>query len=136
MSGSGADSSSDVFREVLPENCPEEKNAKAITDLVVVYRLISSSVPCDADFDSHQKKKPHVVYPDPCSYSSVSVYTNRTTAMKLSMGARFRKLGLTRICKVELVAGAGMMDDGTSDGHHQWWPFKSYDIISRCEVEK
>jgi len=135
MSGSGAGSPLNVFRETLPENCPAEKDAKEITGPLVVYRLVASDVPCEADFDSHQKKKPDHVYPDPCSFCSVSVYTNRATAVNQSLSARFRKLGLTRICRVELTAGAGMMDAGQSNGHRQWWPYKNYDILSRCEVE-
>jgi hypothetical protein len=120
-----------LYREELPPSCPPG-DAIEITAATAVYRLIGGQNPCDQDFESHQAKKPNVIYPDPCIARGLSVLKDTATA------ERFKKLPTMRskkliTCRVALCGGAGRLKL-RNDGHFTWWPFAEFHILSRCEV--
>lgn len=94
-----------LFREPLPEKCPPS-DAEEISIDLVVFRLIVSQTPCEDDFKSHQAKKPHVVYRDPCEARGVSVFETIQSAMTAS---KLPTLKAKIACKVTLTAGAGFI---------------------------
>ncbi|MDE0092968.1 MAG: hypothetical protein OXO49_00460 [Gammaproteobacteria bacterium] len=121
------------YREELPPNCPPP-NAKDIEGPVVMYRMIASNTPTENDFDSLAKLNPtfHVKRPsDECFGRGVSVFSNPKTAKQRT--ERTKKD--YRLCKIQLVRGAGSYIKSFGPHHYTWWPAKEFDILACCEVK-
>ena len=122
---------SGLFREPLPEKCPPVE-ATDISSLLTVYRLVESIPPSADDFASHQAKKPHAKYPNPCKARGLSVLPTIAAAERTKKLPTLRHRTLL-ICTVRLVKDSGMiLREGNE--HWTWWPFAMCDVLACCEV--
>ena len=121
------------YRDPLPEGCPPDA-AEEITALRVVFRLVRTNPPTEADFLSQRQEKPDRAFPGvtECQACGLSVFADQrdveTRARKLP------HLRNRRICRVTLPAGAGRIQQTFQPSHHTWWPFAALDILAHCEV--
>lgn len=117
------------YREELPKGCPPLDSMDISSDLDVL-RLTKSIPPTDGDFMSQRAEKPDAKFQvDECQARGLSVFTEQkdaTNALKLPA------LKGRHICKIKLMAGSGKIKQTGRPSHHTWWPYKDFDILSRC----
>lgn len=121
------------FREDLPEGCPPY-DAISVKDGTVLYRLVSSNPPTDADFDSWRAQNPRTPCPGglcECRARGVSVHDDVQVSEKLKKLSKFRG---SEVAKLVLAGDAGKIKKTGGKAHYDWWPFADYDIIAVCEV--
>ena len=122
------------YREPLPPSCPPN-DAEEITSSFVVFRLVQTNPPTEADFKSLQELNPDSVYKkaEKCRARGLSVYTRREDAeFQLNKFPKFRGYF---ICTVQLEAGAGSIQKTSGISHHTWWPTSDFNILAHCVVE-
>jgi hypothetical protein len=105
-----------MYRESLPEKCPPE-SAKTPDD-VVLLRLLCSPVPVEEDFQSHQERKPNVVYQDPCRARGVSLMPSIDVCRDVIKLKRMNKFKFA--VRVKLAPESGMIEHDKAD-HCTWW---------------
>ena len=121
------------YREQLPEGCPPDE-AEEINTRREVFRLVRNRTPTEEDFRSQRAERPGYAFRGvtECQARGLSVHTERgdtERALKLpSLRGRF-------ICRLQLEAGAGRIQQTGAPSHHTWWPLADFDILSRCSVE-
>jgi len=122
------------YRETLPASCPPGDAYEIKTDLEV-FRLVSKFPPSDNDFDSQRALKPKAVFSfSECDARGVSVWTKMEDVLHAKKLPKFNG-NKSVVCKVRLHGGAGRIKQtGSNSSHKTWWPYKEYDIISRCEA--
>lgn len=49
------------------------------------------------------------------------------------MAGKLPALRGKRICRVQLMAGAGRIRQTGKPSHHTWWPLADFDILGHCE---
>ena len=121
------------YREPLPEGCPPPESAE-ITAERVVFRLVRTSPPTDADFRSHRLENPGRVYQglSECQVCGLSVFSEpHACAMALKLPTQRGK----QVCRLTLTAGAGRIQQTGKPAHHTWWPFAAFDILAHCAME-
>lgn len=121
------------YREPLPEGCPPSESAE-ITAERVVFRLVRTSPPTDADFRSYRMENPGRVYHgmSECQVCGLSVFSERhACVMALKLPTQRGK----QFCRVTLMDGAGRIQQTGKPAHHTWWPFAAFDILSHCVME-
>ena len=129
------------YREPLPPDCPPT-SAQPITEQTVRYRLLKTTTPKQADFDSHVKEHggPNPEIPrTPCEQNGVSLWTSLEAAKGVitSRLNRKRRNGEPRwqaIGELTISAGAGKLNPVEMNGHQTWWPSKAFDPIGNCKV--
>ena len=100
--------------------------------MTIMYRLVRTNPPTDADFRSYRSEDPTARYSvTECQARGVSVYGGPTDAAKNLAFAKFRGW---LVCRVVLAEGAGWIQQTGSRSHHTWWPLAEYDIVANCEV--
>ena len=121
------------YREELPENCPPGTAAE-IKESIEVFRLVRSSSPSESDFRSQRAERPERVFPGvtECQALGLSVFTDRVEIQKR---LRVPKMKGRKVCRLELTAGAGHIQQTGRGSHHTWWPYSDYDILAQCNVE-
>lgn len=120
-----------IYREPLPEDCPPE-TAEEIDHPRIVYRMVDSDPPTDADFYSQRAKNPAKTYQiSECRARGLSVYAQLEDVKSLAA-----RLGLERVyfCRVALTPGAGRIQKTGAASHHTWWPWAAFDILAHCYV--
>jgi len=119
------------YREPLPEGCPpaEADEVKAVRE---VFRLVQGNPPTDVDFRSQRAERPSAVFQvTECQARGLSVFADRRDC------ERARRLPILKsrlVCRVELSAGAGRIQQTGRPSHHTWWPLAAFDILGHCEV--
>ena len=68
-----------------------------------------------------------------CQACGLSVFAERTELEAKALKLQHLKNRL--ICRVELVAGAGRIQQTGQRSHHTWWPLAAFDILAHCGVE-
>ena len=121
------------YREPLPQGCPPDA-AVEISTAWRVFRLVRTNPPTDSDFRSQRAEKPSRRFRNvtECQARGLSVFTARKDA------ARALKLPSQRgrlLCRVQLEAGAGHIQQTNRPSHHTWWPLAEFDILARCAME-
>lgn len=121
------------YREPLPEDCPPDA-AEEIRETRDVFRLVRSSPPTETDFRSQRAERPDSVFPDvtECQARGLSVFAQRKDAEKRLRIPRMRG---RLVCRLQLSAGAGQIQQTGRGSHHTWWPLADYDILAQCTVE-
>ena len=121
------------YREQLPEACPPDE-AEEIRTRVEVFRLVRNAPPSDEDFRSQREEKPDRVFHrvTECQARGLSVHTDRGDSER---ALKLPNLRGRLICRLQLDAGAGRMQQTGAPSHHTWWPLADFDILSRCSVE-
>ena len=121
-----------LYREPLPEDCPPE-TAEEIDGRRIVFRLVDSDPPTDADFDSWRAKnlteRPRTA--SECHARGVSVYSRPRDVRKL---IELNGAKEARVCQVALDRGAGRIQKIGGRSHYTWWPLADFDILSHCQV--
>lgn len=121
------------YREPMPEGCPPDV-AEEIVEVQHVFRLVLSSPPTEADFQSQRAEKPDRNFVDvnECQASGLSVFVRRYDAERL---LKMPKMRGRKVCRVLLNTGAGYIQKTGKSSHHTWWPFADYNILAQCDVE-
>ena len=122
-----------TFREPLPRNCPPN-DAALIEDPLEVFRIVQSNPPTESDFKSQRDLKPDQRFPVPeCTARGLSVFENPESCAKHLKLPKFKR---SFLCRVSLTEGAGFIKPtGRDPAHRTWWPFATYDVLSRATVE-
>jgi hypothetical protein len=122
------------YREPLPEGCPPD-TAEEIAAPREVFRLVRGNPPTQSDFRSQRAERPGRVFPGvtECQACGLSVFAERTELEAKALKLQHLKNRL--ICRVELVAGAGRIQQTGQRSHHTWWPLAAFDILAHCGVE-
>ena len=121
------------YREPLPQGCPPAA-AEEVSATWRVFRLVRTNPPADSDFRSQRAEKPSRRFRSvtECQARGLSVFTARKDA------ARALKLPSQRgrlLCRVQLEADAGHIQQTNRPSHHTWWPLAEFDILARCAME-
>lgn len=120
------------YREVLPDDCPPSA-AEAFVAVRIVYRLVATNPPTDADFQSQRALKPDAKFHVPeCQARGLSVHAARADSVKA------RKLPALKgrlIGRMNLGPGAGAIQQTGKPSHQTWWPLADFDAIGACVVE-
>ena len=122
------------YREPLPRGCPPE-DAQEIVASRTVFRLVRANPPSEEDFRSHRAERPNARFHNvgECRARGLSVFSERDAC------ARHTKLPSLRgriVCRVQLMEGAGRIQQWGHDlAHNTWWPFAAYNILANCAVE-
>lgn len=122
------------YRELLPEGCPPEA-AEEIGVPREVFRLARTNPPTLNDFRSHRAEKPDQVFlgVTECQARGLSVFAERRELEAKAL--KLQHLKNRFICRVELVAGAGRIQQTGPRSHHTWWPLAAFDILAHCVME-
>jgi hypothetical protein len=119
------------YCEQLPESCPP-LNASDITDEIEVFRLVSAIPPSDEDFKSQRALKPNGRFSfSECDARGISVWVDAGKAIEQK---RYPKFKNSIVCRVRLHNGAGRIIQCNHSAHRTWWPYKGYEILTRCEA--
>lgn len=121
------------YREPLPRNCPPAA-AKTILTEQQVFRLVRTDPPTDADFLSQRAQKPSHQFRrvTECQARGLSVYAVRQDAER---AAKLPSLKGYRLCRIQLKAGAGHIQQTGRPSHHTWWPLAAFNILAKCTME-
>lgn len=121
------------YREPLPQGCPPEA-AEEISSAWGVFRLVRTNPPTDSDFRSQRAEKPSRRFRDvtECQSRGLSVFAARKDAIRAS---KLPSLRGRLLCRVQLQAGAGHIQQTRRPSHHTWWPLADFDILARCVME-
>ena len=121
------------YREPLPEGCPPE-TAEEIRAPRTVYRLVESTPPTEADFQSHRAKHPNrAFHVSECQARGLSVVLDQVASRKLLKLPNFRGW---QVCRLDLLPGAGQIEQTGQRSHHTWWPLADYDIFASCHMDQ
>lgn len=127
------DTNDGPFREPLPASCPPP-DATEIVSETIVFRLVASIPPSEDSFQSQRAMKPHALFRvDECMARGLSVWADAEGASNARKLPALKRKGLS-VCCVRLGAGAGFIKQTSGPMHRTWWPYRAYDILSRCEV--
>ena len=127
-----------MFREALPDGCPESMGSK-INAPQVVYRIIETDPPTDHDFKSHRALNPYAIYrslPE-CQVSGLSVTDSLQDARILRQERSARMDVEMLILRIELDTGAGYFARKPSrkwKSHCVWWPYADFNVLSSGTV--
>lgn len=121
------------YLEHMPEGCPPAE-ADEVTAERDVFRLVRTSPPTLNDFRSLRAEKPDAVLPPAkeCQACGLSVFADRADSEKA------KKLTALRgrfVCRLQLEAGAGRIQQTGKPSHHTWWPLTEFDILAHCAME-
>lgn len=121
------------YLEELPEGCPPDK-AEEIRTRLEVFRLVRNARPSEEDFRSQRAEKPDQVFHrvTECQARGLSVHTERDDSER---ALKLPNLRGRLICRLQLDAGAGCIQQTGLPSHHTWWPLADFDILGRCSVE-
>ena len=97
----------------------------------MVYRLVSSAPPGEADFASLRALRPRRKVADECMARGLSVFEKPDDARRMRFLPALREKS---ICKVVLGAGSGKIKQTGQPSHHTLWPYASYPLLDRSEV--
>jgi hypothetical protein len=114
------------FKEVLPAQCPPSE-AGLPENEELGYRLLELGAVSDDDFKSHQELKPHIVYPDPCRFRSVSLVRSYLQCREIIKIKRMKKFRFA--AELKLQSDSGIVERDSED-HMNWWLSKD------CEHDK
>jgi hypothetical protein len=114
------------FREPLPEGCPPA-DAPLIASAIMVYRLVRTAPPTEADFRSQRAEHPDKYFSNECLARGLSVHASRRDS---EMAAKLPTLKGKQPCAVRLMPDSGHLKQTGKPSHHTWWPFASFDILS------
>lgn len=119
-----------AYREPLPDDCPPD-DAEEINALRIVYRLVRNNPPTDADFRSQRALYPDKAFRYECRARGLSVFENRQDAERQ---LELKSWHGARLCRVDLVPGAGRILKTYRNSHYTWWPLADFDILANCQV--
>ena len=112
--------------EDLPEQCPPDdaELAKGI-----YYRIANGNPATSEDFFSQRKMQPDKVFKgegiDDCIVKSVSLFSDKSEAMKRMKLPKFKK---AVIAEVKLEAKDGMIKKTFGIAHYSWWRSKGFHV--------
>ena len=121
------------YREPLPQGCPPD-TAEEISAAWPVFRLVYTDPPTEGDFRSQRAKNPSKRFPGvtECQARGLSVFGMRKDAER---ALRLPSLRGCLLCRVQLEAGAGHIQQTGRPSHHTWWPLAEFNILVRCALE-
>ena len=120
------------YREPLPDGCPPDAASEVAAPLRV-FRLVRTNPPTIHDFRSQRARKPHAAFRvDECRARGLSVFLLRRDAR---LALRLPNLRGHLLCELHLSVGTGHILHTGPRSHHTLWPFRNFDILSRCAVE-
>ena len=121
------------YREPLPQGCPPD-TAEEVSTAWRVFRLVRRNPPTDSDFRSQRAEKPSYRFRGvtECQVRGLSVFAARQDAER---ALRLPNLRGCLLCRVQLEAGAGHIQQTGRPSHHTWWPLAEFDILARCAME-
>ena len=96
------------------------------TDSAQVF--VTANPPTASDFRSQRAESP----PTECQVRGLSVFAARQDAER---ALRLPNLRGCLLCRVQLEAGAGHIQQTGRPSHHTWWPLAAFDILARCAME-
>ena len=90
--------------------------------------------PTDSDFRSQRAEKPSYRFRGvtECQVRGLSVFAARQDAER---ALRLPNLRGCLLCRVQLEAGAGHIQQTGRPSHHTWWPLAAFNILARCGME-
>ena len=96
--------------------------------------VVRTSPPTDSDFRSQRAEKPSGRFPGvtECQARGLSVFALRKDAER---ALRLPNLRGCLLCRVQLEAGAGHIQQTGRPSHHTWWPLAEFNILARCAME-
>ena len=121
------------YREPLPQGCPPD-TAEEVSTAWRVFRLVRRNPPTDSDFRSQRAEKPSYRFRGvtECQVRGLSVFAARQDAER---ALRLPNLRGCLLCRVQLEAGAGHIQQTGRPSHHTWWPLAEFNILARCAME-
>ena len=121
------------YREPLPQGCPPDA-AEEVSTMWRVFRLVRTNSPTDIDFRSQRAEKPSYRFcgVTECQVRGLSVFAARQDAER---ALRLPKLRRCLLCRVQLEAGAGHIQQTGRPSYHTWWPLAEFNILARCAME-
>ena len=123
-----------TYREPLPPDCPPATSEEIVRERHV-FRLVRTVPPTDRDFRSHRAENPDRIFVgvSECRARGLSVFAARQHAEN---ALRLPTLRGRFLCRLQLRAGAGRIQQTGRGSHHTWWPLADYDILANCEVSR
>ena len=119
------------FRDELPEKCPPG-GVQEIAAETTVYRIVRNNPPTSDDFRSQRQEQPNAAFSvDECLARGLSVWADQVAAAQRLRLPKFRN---ARVCRLKLTAGAGKIMQTFKPEHRTWWPYRTYDPTTCCEV--
>ena len=121
------------YREPLPQGCPPDEAVEVSTEWQV-FRLVRTNPPTDSDFRSQRAERPSHQFRGvtECQARGLSVFAARQDADR---ALRLPSLRGSLLCRVQLEAGAGHIQQTGRPSHHTWWPLAEFNVLARCAME-